>query len=266
MAVNPVSGKVYVSNTDAHNDVRFEGHNAGFTTVRGNIVDSRITVIDPAAGSVTPRNLNSHLDSHAATARGDASLSRAFPQDLAVSRRRQDALRRRAGLGQARHLRHRRARGGHRDADARRTRSRSSAGGPTGVVARREATAARSCSRASTTASRSSTSVAQREIGAHRRCSTPSRRASPPAASTSTTRTHLGARRSGVRELPHRRRQRRPRVGPRQPGRLPLPITRRSRPASGIHTHSARRSLAAALRRCSCIDYIFAANSRSRVR
>ena len=26
MAVNPVSGKVYVANTDARNDVRFEGH------------------------------------------------------------------------------------------------------------------------------------------------------------------------------------------------------------------------------------------------
>ena len=33
MAVNPKSGKVYVSNTDAHNDVRFEGHTPGFTSV-----------------------------------------------------------------------------------------------------------------------------------------------------------------------------------------------------------------------------------------
>ena len=49
MAVNPRNGKVYVSNTDAHNDVRFEGHTPGFTSVAGNIVDSRITVIDPAA-------------------------------------------------------------------------------------------------------------------------------------------------------------------------------------------------------------------------
>src|SRR5262249_8532983 len=30
MAVNPRNGKVYVSNTDAHNDVRFEGHTPGF--------------------------------------------------------------------------------------------------------------------------------------------------------------------------------------------------------------------------------------------
>ena len=83
MAVNPKNGKVYVSNTDAHNDVRFEGHTPGFTSVAGNIVDSRITVIDPASGSVTADNLNPHLNHAAGT--GDATLSRAFPQDLTVS-------------------------------------------------------------------------------------------------------------------------------------------------------------------------------------
>jgi DNA-binding beta-propeller fold protein YncE len=83
-AVNPVTGKVYVSNTDAHNEVRFEGHNPGVSSVRGNIVDSRITVIDPSSGSVTPVNLNSHL-THSFDGAGDASLSRAFPQDLTVS-------------------------------------------------------------------------------------------------------------------------------------------------------------------------------------
>jgi DNA-binding beta-propeller fold protein YncE len=83
MAVNPRSGKVYVSNTDAHNDVRFEGHTPGFTSVRGNIVDSRISVIDPARGTVTANNLNSHLNHAAGT--GDPSLSLAFPQDMTVS-------------------------------------------------------------------------------------------------------------------------------------------------------------------------------------
>ena len=64
MAVNPVNGKVYVSNTDARNDVRFEGHNvygptqgAPAGSVRGHIVDSRITVIDPASGGVALRYL-----------------------------------------------------------------------------------------------------------------------------------------------------------------------------------------------------------------
>ncbi len=84
MAVNPKTGRVYVSNTEAHNDVRFEGHNPGFTSVRGNIVDSRISVLDPLTMSVTAANLNPHLDHVAGT--GDASLSMAFPQDLTVSK------------------------------------------------------------------------------------------------------------------------------------------------------------------------------------
>jgi DNA-binding beta-propeller fold protein YncE len=83
MAVNPKNGKVYVSNTEAHNDVRFSGHAPGFTSVLGNAVDSRITVIDPAAATVATVDLNPHLD-HAANT-GDASLSRAFPQDVVVS-------------------------------------------------------------------------------------------------------------------------------------------------------------------------------------
>ena len=84
MAVNPKSGKVYVSNTDAHNDVRFEGHTPGFTSVVGNIVDSRISVIDPAAKTITASNLNSHLDHAKGT--GNPALSMAFPEDLTVSR------------------------------------------------------------------------------------------------------------------------------------------------------------------------------------
>ena len=88
MAVNPKSGKVYVSNTDAHNDVRFEGHTPGFTSVVGDEVDSRISVIDPAAGTVTGDNLNSHLTHTQGRpdGSGDPTLSLAFPEDLAVAR------------------------------------------------------------------------------------------------------------------------------------------------------------------------------------
>jgi len=86
MAVNPKTGKVYVTNTDAHNDVRFEGHNAGFTTVRGHIVDSRISTIDPATGTVTATDLNSHLVGHYEDATpAQKAVSVAFPQDVAVS-------------------------------------------------------------------------------------------------------------------------------------------------------------------------------------
>ncbi len=83
MAVNPKNGKVYVTNTDAHNDVRFEGHTPGFTSVAGNIVDSRITVIDPTTSTLTADNLNPHLNHAAGT--GDPTLSVAFPQDLTFS-------------------------------------------------------------------------------------------------------------------------------------------------------------------------------------
>ncbi|HEY1697033.1 MAG TPA: beta-propeller fold lactonase family protein [Polyangiaceae bacterium] len=83
MAVNPKSGKVYVSNTDAHNDVRFEGHTPGFTSVAGNEVDSRISVIDPSNGGITSTNLNSHLNHAAGT--GNPALSLAFPEGVQVS-------------------------------------------------------------------------------------------------------------------------------------------------------------------------------------
>jgi DNA-binding beta-propeller fold protein YncE len=82
-AVNPRTGKVYVTNTDAHNDVRFEGHTAGFSSVVGDAVDSRISVIDPATSAVTADNLNTHLNHAAGT--GDPSLSLAFPEGIAVT-------------------------------------------------------------------------------------------------------------------------------------------------------------------------------------
>jgi DNA-binding beta-propeller fold protein YncE len=61
MAVNPVSGKVYVTNTEARNAARFEGPGilAGHS-VRGHLHESRITVID--GGVATPRHLNKHID------------------------------------------------------------------------------------------------------------------------------------------------------------------------------------------------------------
>jgi DNA-binding beta-propeller fold protein YncE len=91
MAVNPASGKVYVANTDALNDVRFEGNNVFAPTqgapsgsVRGHIVDSRVTVLD-ASGNVTPRNLNPHIDYSHDGNPAEAALSLAFPTSLAVS-------------------------------------------------------------------------------------------------------------------------------------------------------------------------------------
>jgi DNA-binding beta-propeller fold protein YncE len=87
MAVNPVSGKVYVSNTDARNRVRFEGPGdfAG-TTVRGNVHQNRITVLDGA--QVLPRHLNKHVDFDAccaATPNSENDRSLALPTEMVVS-------------------------------------------------------------------------------------------------------------------------------------------------------------------------------------
>src|SRR5262245_22185633 len=60
MVVNPSNNKVYVSNTEARNEVRFEGPGNSATTVRGHLHEARITVIDGA--NVLPRHLNPHID------------------------------------------------------------------------------------------------------------------------------------------------------------------------------------------------------------
>ena len=63
MAINPVTNKVYVSNTDAHNEIIFEGPGIhGGSTVQGQAYKTRITVIDPANGGVSPKHLNPHIN------------------------------------------------------------------------------------------------------------------------------------------------------------------------------------------------------------
>jgi DNA-binding beta-propeller fold protein YncE len=95
MAVNPVSGAVYVSNLEAFNRVRFEGPGtfaAGFkppgepATVRGHFAESRITVLD--GGPPKRRHLNKHVDyatccAPLPNAENDTSLG--FPLGMAVS-------------------------------------------------------------------------------------------------------------------------------------------------------------------------------------
>jgi hypothetical protein len=63
MAINPTTGKLYVSNTESPNLTRFEGPGVfGGSTVQGHISEARISVIDPATGSVDPQHLNPHID------------------------------------------------------------------------------------------------------------------------------------------------------------------------------------------------------------
>lgn len=93
MATNPVTGTIYVSNTDSQNHVRFEGPGivaAGFkplgepATVRGNLAQSRITVID--SGVVSPRHLNKHIPyGTVPVPAGVEAKSLATPVGMAVS-------------------------------------------------------------------------------------------------------------------------------------------------------------------------------------
>ena len=94
MIVNPDNGKVYVSNLEAFNRVRFEGpgtYAAPFkplgepASVRGHLAESRITVLDGA--SVLPRHLNKHIDYDTCcaplpNAENDTSLG--FPVGMAI--------------------------------------------------------------------------------------------------------------------------------------------------------------------------------------
>jgi len=87
MVVNPANGKVYVSNTDAVNDVRFAGPGTfGGSTVRGHMHESRITVL--SSGSVLPRHLNKHINYDACCAdvpNAENSKSLAIPLQMVVS-------------------------------------------------------------------------------------------------------------------------------------------------------------------------------------
>lgn len=84
MVTNPVSGTLYVTNTEANNLTRFEGHGDSSTTVRGNIAQSRVTVIDEQ--NVKPRDLNSHIDrSQPFASAAQRSLSMAQPLGMAIT-------------------------------------------------------------------------------------------------------------------------------------------------------------------------------------
>jgi hypothetical protein len=63
IAVQPQSGRLFVTNTDAKNLTRFEGVGAhSSSTVRGHLYETRITTIDPRSNRVSPVHLNTHID------------------------------------------------------------------------------------------------------------------------------------------------------------------------------------------------------------
>ncbi len=89
LAVNPASGKVYVTNTEARNETRFAGlrpPGSPVSSVNGRLAEARITVVNPATGSVAPRHLNKHIDYAALPSPvGVKDRSLATPQGLAVN-------------------------------------------------------------------------------------------------------------------------------------------------------------------------------------
>ena len=137
MVVNPVSGKVYVSNTEARNEQRFEGPAPSpATAVRGHLHESRITVLEPDGGGDAAAPEQAHRLRHllrAGPQRREREEPRA-PAGHGRSRRRRDALRRGARLEQDRRLRHRRARDTTRSCRSTREPDRGHGGGPTGLV------------------------------------------------------------------------------------------------------------------------------------
>ncbi|WP_089723717.1 hypothetical protein [Candidatus Thiosymbion oneisti] len=62
MAVHPATGEVFVTNTDARNEERFEGEGyfAGHS-LRGRFLENRISILQPN-GNVLHRDLNKHID------------------------------------------------------------------------------------------------------------------------------------------------------------------------------------------------------------
>ena len=84
MAVNPVSGVVYVSNTDANNMDRFEGFSS--PSLRSELHKTRITIIDPSAPLVSPRHLNTQIDYNAvAPSPAVNAASLGIPTEMAVT-------------------------------------------------------------------------------------------------------------------------------------------------------------------------------------
>jgi len=84
MITNPVSGNIYVTNTNALNVTRFEGPGNNASTVRGHFSENLITVI--AQDQVMPRHLNKHIDyTQAIGTQQERDLAIANPLDMAIS-------------------------------------------------------------------------------------------------------------------------------------------------------------------------------------
>jgi DNA-binding beta-propeller fold protein YncE len=88
MAINPTSGKIYVTNTESPNHVRFEGPGVhGGSTVQGRLSESRVTILDPSGGSQDVQHLNSHINYaalHTDPGANHAAINGQIPHSLAT--------------------------------------------------------------------------------------------------------------------------------------------------------------------------------------
>jgi hypothetical protein len=80
IAVNPVTGRLLVSNQEATNEIRFEPN------VQGKFLQNRMTTIDPGTGGINHQHLNPHINySNPGGSSGERALSLAIPLDIDVS-------------------------------------------------------------------------------------------------------------------------------------------------------------------------------------
>jgi streptogramin lyase len=220
MAVDPASGALLVSNTEAHNEVRFEGPGTSATTVRGDLHQARITVIDD--GGVRPRHLNKahHRAARRLSHRADAGGRQGRePRHAALARRcRTPARSTVAAFGSSAVGRF--AVQAVRDdtfTPAAASQIAVSGGGPCGLAL--DAAGARLY-----VLTRFDNAVKVIDTGAGSEIAqhplhNPSRDGARRPADSLRRALHLEQRRGVVRELPRLRRLRQPRLGPRQPRR-----------------------------------------------
>ena len=230
MIVNPANGHLYVSNTDARNERRFEGAGAflrqfGQRTVRGNLADSRITIIgnrvDATPSEQTHRSRPAvRSDSQP----GEPPVAR-VPDGHGDLERRKDALRGGVRLQQGRGVQHEAARKRH---------LRSGCGEPDPRVRRR---AGRSGARRGARSSLRADAVQQCHLDCGYRKANRARASSDAQSRTCKRRqgpalplrcvAHVEPRRQRLRQLPRVRRLRRSGLGPRRSRQLGDPEQRR---------------------------------------
>ncbi len=84
MAVNPISGALYVSNTEALNVNRFEGPGIAGNSVNGDFIRNRVSVINQS--TVSAQDLNTHINRNIATGSDEVrALSISQPMGMDIS-------------------------------------------------------------------------------------------------------------------------------------------------------------------------------------